>query len=125
MLKLMEGFPQNILAVEAVGKVTHRDYQEVLIPIAERMMAHGPVRMLFVAGVRFSGYELEALWDDSVFGFRHWRDFGEIAVVTDHGWLRAVVAMFRPFFHKEVRLFRVVELARARAWIIEPEQAAA
>lgn len=121
MLKLMEGFPPGVLAVEAVGKVTHKDYQEVLIPIAERMMASGPVRMLFLAGTEFTGYALEAMWDDSVFGFRHWHDFGDIAVVTDHGWLRAAVTMFRPFFHREVQLFRVTELAKAKAWIMGPE----
>lgn len=125
MLKIMEGFPQDVLAVEAIGKVTHEDYKEVFIPIAERMMTSGPVRIFFLAGAGFAGYELEALWDDGVFGFRHWRDFGDIAVVTDHGWLRTVVTMLRPFFHSEVRLFRVSELAKARFWMTEPEKVAA
>lgn len=125
MLKIMDGFPQGVLAVEAIGKVTHKDYEEVLIPVAERMMASGPVKMLFLAGSGFAGYELEALWDDGVFGVRHWHDFGDIAVVTDHGWLRAVVTMFRPFFHREVRLFRVSELMKAKFWIAEPEKVVA
>ena len=53
-----------------------------------------------------TGFELEALWDDSVFGLKHWHDFSHIAVVTDHAWLTKMVNMFKPFFHGEVRLFR-------------------
>ena len=32
------------------------------------MMAKGPIRMLYVIGEDFTGFEPEALWDDSVFG---------------------------------------------------------
>jgi hypothetical protein len=48
--------------VEAAGKVTHGDYQTVLIPRAQAMMAKGPLRMIYVIGKDFTGYELGALW---------------------------------------------------------------
>jgi hypothetical protein len=69
------------------------------------------------AGRNFTGFELEALWDDSVFGIKHWYDFSHIAVVTDNAWLRAMVSMFKPFFHGEVLLFRLSELPAAKHWI--------
>ena len=68
MFKLIEDLPPDVLAIEATGKVTHEDYQNFLIPKAEAMMAKGPVKLLYVAGEGFDGYELEALWDDSAFG---------------------------------------------------------
>ena len=71
-----------MLAIEAVGKVTHEDYRTILIPKAEAMMAKGPIKMLYVIGKEFTGYELEALWDDGAFGIKHWREFKRIAVVT-------------------------------------------
>jgi hypothetical protein len=40
-----------------------------------------------------------------------------LETVTDHIWLRATVAMFKPFFHGEVRLFNVAELLAAKTWI--------
>ncbi|MGC2628723.1 MAG: STAS/SEC14 domain-containing protein, partial [Rhodomicrobium sp.] len=64
MFKLIEGLPQDVLGIEATGKVTHADYATILIPAAEAMMAKGPVKMFYVAGEGFEGYELEALWDD-------------------------------------------------------------
>ena len=121
VLKLIDGLPPTVLGVEASGKVTHEDYMNILIPNAEAMLAKGPIRMLYVIGDDFIGYELEALWDDGAFGVKHWHDFSQIAVVADHAWLRAAVTMFRPFFPHEVRLFRLSDLAAAEAWITGAE----
>ena len=68
MLKLIKGLPQDVLGIEAAGKVTHEDYRKVLIPAAEMLMTNGSIGILYVAGPDFSGYELEALWDDAAFG---------------------------------------------------------
>ena len=119
MLTLIEGMPPDVLAIEAVGRVTHEDYRTVLIPKAETMMARGPIKMIYVIGKEFTGYELEALWDDGAFGIKHWRDFRRIAVVADQAWLRASVSMFTPFFPAEVRLFNLSEFSAAKNWIAE------
>jgi hypothetical protein len=125
MFKLIVGLPQNVLAIEASGQVTHEDYCDTLIPKAKAMIAKGPVKMLYVIGSEFTGFELEALWDDSKFGLTHWHDFSQIAVVADQSWLRAAVSMFTPFFRGEVRIFHVSELAAAKAWIADAKRAAA
>ena len=125
MFKLIEDMPPDVLAVEAVGKVTHEDYRTILIPKAEAMMATGPIKMIYVIGKEFSGYDLEALWDDGAFGIKHWREFKRIAVVADQAWLRAAVSMFAPFFPAEVRLFNLSELSAAKDWIIDARHAAA
>lgn len=122
MLKLIRDLPPGILGVEAAGKVTYEDYREVLIPAAEAMIGKGPIRMLYVIGQDFTGYEFGALWEDGAFGIKHWRDFRRVAVVGDQGWLRTAVALFRPFFPCAVRLFRLAELSLARAWITGAEQ---
>ena len=117
MFKIIEGLPPDVMAIEASGKVRHEDYRNTLVPKAEAMMAKGPIRMLYVIGKDFTGFELEALWDDGVFGIRHWYDFSHIAVVTDPAWLSTMVKMFKPFFHGEVRVFRFAELPDAKEWI--------
>jgi hypothetical protein len=61
MLKLIEDLSPDVIGIEANGKVTHEDYQNILIPKAETMMAKGPIKMLYVIGADFTGYELEAL----------------------------------------------------------------
>lgn len=124
MFKFINDLPPDVLGIEAVGKVTHEDYRLTLIPKADAMIAKGPIRMLYVLGKDFTGFELEALWDDSMFGLEHWRDFSHIAVVTDHAWLSATVRMFRPFFHGEVRLFGLTDLPVAKDWIVRPSSGA-
>jgi hypothetical protein len=89
------------------------------------MMTQGPIRMLYVVGQEFTGFELEALWDDGKFGLTHWHDLSRIAVVADQTWLRTAVSMFTPFFRGEVRMFGLSELDTAKAWIVERKQAAA
>ena len=125
MVKFIEGLPPNVLAIEAVGKVTHEDYRGTLIPRAEAMMAKGPVKILYVIGKEFTGFDLEAMWDDGAFGIKHWRDFSHIAVVADHAWMRAMVSMFTPFFRGEVRLFGLSKLPAAKDWITTAKEVAA
>jgi hypothetical protein len=125
MLKFIEGLAADVLAIEAVGKVTHEDYRDVLIPKVEAMMGKGPIKMLYVLGKDFTGFELEALADDSAFGLKHWHDFGQVAVVTDHRWLNAVISMFKPFFHGQIRPFKLADLPAAKAWITRDSEGGA
>ena len=122
MFKFIDGLPHDVLAIEAVGKVSHEDYKSTLIPRAEAMMGKGPIKMLYVIGKEFTGFEVGALWDDSAFGLRHWHDFSHIAVVTDHAWLRVMVGMLKPLFHGEVRLFSLAEMPTARRWITDSKR---
>jgi hypothetical protein len=117
MFTFIEGLPSNILAIEAIGTVTHDDYRDILIPKAESMLAHGPIKMIYVVGDHFAKFELEALWDDGAFGIKHWREFTQVAVVTDIGWLRSMAAMFAPLIPADFRLFRLSEMSTAKTWI--------
>ena len=125
MFRFIDGLPTNVLAIEAPGKVTHEDYHNTLIPRVEAMLAKGPIRMLYVIGKDFTGFELEALWDDGNLGLKHWCDFSHVAVVADQAWLRAAVSMFMPFFHGEVRMFGFSQLPAAKDWITDGQRAAA
>jgi hypothetical protein len=125
MFRDIDGMPPNVLAIEASGKVTHEDYQNTLIPRVEAMLAKGPIGMLYIIGKDFTGFELEALWDDGKLGLKHWHDFSHVAVVGDQAWLRAAVSMFMPFFHGEVRMFGLSQLPAAKDWITAGQRAAA
>lgn len=125
MFRFIDGMPPHVLGIEATGKVTHDDYRNALVPRVEAMLAKGPIKMLYVIGKEFTGFELEALWDDANLGFKHWRDFSHVAVVADQVWLRAAVNMFTPLFHGEVRTFGLSQLPAAKDWIRNGTQAAA
>jgi hypothetical protein len=117
MFKLIEGLPQNVMAIEASGTVTHEDYRDLVIPKTEAMAAKGPIKLFYVIGPDFTGFEAEALWDDSKLGFMLRHDFSYVAIVSNVAWIRTSVSLFKPFFHCEVRLFSLTELAAAKDWI--------
>jgi hypothetical protein len=125
MFRFIEGLPPNVLGIVVIGKITHQDYRDVLIPQAERMLANGPLDILTVIGPEFKGFEVEALWDDSRFGLKHWNDFNRVAVATDSAWVRGMTTVFAPLFRGEVKLFKFDEVDTAKSWIVGPSHQAA
>jgi hypothetical protein len=123
MFRIIEGLPPEVLGVEASGRVTHEDYRDVLIPKLEAHLARGGAEILYAIGEDFTGFDLEAMWDDAAFGVRHWRDFRRVAVVADLAWLRAAVSMFKPFFPCDMQLFTRSQMNVARDWISLPAPA--
>ena len=41
MFKSIEGLPADVLAIEASGRITHQDYRDILIPMAEGLTGQG------------------------------------------------------------------------------------
>lgn len=120
MFKEIKNLPGDVLGIEMVGKITHEDYKEFLIPKVEEIIAEkGDAKVLCVIGPEWDGYELSAMWDDTKFGIMHWSEFSKIALVTDHEWIKGMTAMFTPFFPGEVRMFRSDQFDQAKNWISE------
>ena len=118
MLELITDLPDQVVGVRAVGEVDDDDYAEVLEPaITDRLTRHDKVRLLYVLGEEFTGYDAEALWEDTKLGVRTFRDYERIAIVTDAVWLRRTVKAFGWLIPGEVRVFHVADLTEARAWI--------
>lgn len=118
MFMIIEGLPDDVVGVEAAGRVTKEDYRKTLVPeVRRKLAARDSLRLLFVAGKKFKGYETAAVWKDMTFGLRHWHDFSRIAVVTDSGWLRTAAHVFAPFFPGAIRVFPLNRIAAAKKWI--------
>ena len=123
MFKFIDDTTDDVLAIETLGKVTHDDYTNKLIPAANKIIKeYGNLKALYVIGDEFDGFELGALWDDTMFGFQHWSDVSHIAVVTDHQWVQSMTAFFAPFFPGIVRVFALSRLEEAKSWISQAQQ---
>ncbi len=118
MFRLIKGLPDHVLGVEARGRVTDADYREVLIPEVEKKLArHKALRLFYVAGKDFYGYDAHAMWDDTAFALEHWTSFSGIALVTDIAWLRAIAQAFAPLFPGVVKVFGLADRREAEKWI--------
>ena len=118
MLRVIDGLPDGAVGIEAHGRVTRSERARVLQPRLDAALADGGrIRLLYVAGEDFAGYEGGGVFDDAVFGSRHFNAFQKIAFVADDGpWDRAVAAL-DGLMPAAVRTFAPRELAAAKAWL--------
>lgn len=118
MIELLAGFPENVVAAVATGRVTKADYEERLIPAIERALGRYPkIRMYYQLGADFSGLDPGAAWDDFMVGMEHLTRWERIAVVTDFEWLRLAFRTFGLLMPGNARVFATSEGDDARAWI--------
>ena len=112
--------PDRVLAFRAVGKIGKADYESVLEPAVEAMIAErGEVRIVYVLGDEFDGYSVAAGWEDTKLGVEHRSKWIRCAIVTDHEWITHGVGMFRWMFPGELKLFAVSDVAGAIEWAAE------
>lgn len=84
MIEIIEGLPDNVVAVAAKGQVSRRDYSEVLVPAVEDAFRHhNKVRCYYELGREFSGMDAGAVWEDFKIGVEHIAQWERVAVVTD------------------------------------------
>ena len=120
MLVRMKGLPENVLGFEAKGEVTGADYETVLIPAVDEMLARRKkIRFLYHLGNEFAGIDAKAMWDDAKVGLQHLTGWERVAVVTDVGWIRTAVKTFGFVMPGLVRIFSNSELAAARLLVSE------
>ena len=127
MLTPIEDLPEDVVGVEAHGKVTSEDYERVLVPAVEAAMAssgYGKVRLLYVVGHEFPDYTAGAAWEDAKLGLGHLRSWERIAIVGDAEWLRHAVHGFGRLMPGEIRVFALEELDGASEWVtsVLPDQ---
>lgn len=118
--ELIAGYPDNVIAIRALGEVTSRDYEDKLIPLVRKKAERfGKVRLLMLLGPEFEHYTAGAIWDDARLGLTHWRSFERVAVVSDIGWIARSVKLFAPLMPAEVAVFPNDAIEAARVWIGE------
>ncbi|MGN6313941.1 MAG: STAS/SEC14 domain-containing protein [Rhodanobacteraceae bacterium] len=120
MIEVIQGLPDGVLGFIAGERVTAAEYRAVKTPRIETAFAHRrKLRVLWLMGSDFRGFEFGAALQDLMLGMRHWRGWERIALVTDTGWLRALARMTGVVLPCEFRLFHLSALEEGRRWISE------
>lgn len=122
MIVQLGGFPDNIVAVQALGQVTGDDYSKTLVPAVEKKLADfDKVRLLYQIGPDFKRFTTTALWEDAKIGLHHLDGFERIAVVTDVGWIVKLVDGVRNSVPGTTQCFALADLDEATRWITAAE----
>ena len=118
MIETVKGLPENVLGFAAKGRVTRKDYLEVVIPAIEKARTmHQKLRLYYELGPEFDAIDVGAEWEDLKLGVENYSLWERAAVVTDVGWIKHLVGAFRFLMPGQVRLFDNTHLADARKWI--------
>lgn len=118
MIKILEGLTESVVALAAHGRVTRKDYEDVLIPrVNEALKRPGKIRLYYELGADFSGLEAGAAWEDFKIGLEHLSRWERMAVVTDVGWIRLAVGTFRFLMPGRIRIFGMNQASEARGWV--------
>lgn len=117
-MTLLEDMPDNVVGIRATGEVEDDDYEDVLDPaIADALSRHDKIRLLYVLGPEFTGYEADAMWEDTKLGAKTFTDYEKIAVVTDATWVRRSIKAVGWLIPGEVEVYAYDHLDAARTWI--------
>ena len=120
MIRLLEGLPDGVIGIEAVGTVSADDYATVARPAVERALErHAKLRLIHVLGPEFDHLTAGGVLDDARLGLSHPLSWERIAVVSDLESVRALVRGAGWSIPGEMKLFTSDELADAKAWAAE------
>jgi hypothetical protein len=120
MFTSIDSLPVGILGVEAHGRISRDDRRAILAPQIETARMNGrKVKLLYVTGTDFAGYDEGRPFDDAVFGTRHFTAFERIAFVSDEDrFVRAVEAL-DGLMPARLRHFGRRDVDAAKAWLVE------
>ena len=120
MIQLIEGLPDAVVGIEAVGKVESADYDTIAAPAVRRALERHPkIRLIHVLDDRFTGYTAGGAWQDAVLGLATARSFDRISVVSDSESIRRLVTLGGWSLPGELQLFPNREREQAEAWASE------
>ena len=118
MIKVIEGLPTNVAAFQAKGKVSGRDYDEIINPIVERIYkSNGKINYLLVLDTPLSNYSLEAWFKDALLGFVYFTDWRKIAIVSDMKGIKNFTGVFGKLIPGCTKAFSMNQLEEAKNWI--------
>jgi hypothetical protein len=118
VIEILKSFPEGVVAAVAKGRVTRKDYEDVLIPAVEAAFGRRQkVRCYYELGREFAGMDAGAIWEDFRVGVGHLRGWERIAVVTDVDWIRHAINAFRFMVPDEIRIYATSQTDEARRWI--------
>jgi len=120
MIELLDGLPDGVVGLEAVGEVDSADYKTIAAPEVKRALErHSKIRLIHVLDDRFTGYTAGGAWQDALLGLAHPRSLERIAIVTDSESIRRLVKLAGWSIPGQLRLFPNRELEQAQAWASE------
>lgn len=120
MIQLLDNLPTGTLGFSCSGQISGDEMQRLVIPQVEAaLLEQERIKALVVIEPGFEGLSLEAAWDDTNLGLRHWDGFERMAVISDLAWVRQASRALSLLLPYPLRVFGLSQLEEARRWLSE------
>lgn len=106
----------KVINLKFKEKLRKEDY-EAFVPMVESQMRDGETVRILVELHDFEGWTVGALWEDTKFAARHFKDIEKLAVVGDAKWQEGFTLFAKPFTAATVSYFKMADIEKARRWI--------
>ena len=106
----------RVISLKFKEKLRKEDYEE-FVPMLESQMGGDRKIKILVELHDFEGWTVGALWEDTKFAARHFKDIEKLAVVGDAKWQEGLTFFAKPFTAATVYFFKMEDIEKARKWI--------
>jgi len=122
MLQFMDNLPSHVVGIHATGEVDKDDYERVLIPRIDELVARqGEIDYLLVLDTGVQNFSAAAWFEDFKLALKHFSKLNKIAVVTDQKGVEWLTDIVRYFIPGKAKGFPLAELDEAIKWISEKD----
>ncbi|HUZ62002.1 MAG TPA: STAS/SEC14 domain-containing protein [Hanamia sp.] len=120
MIEIIQGLPSNVAAFNATGKITGKDYDEIINPLVKNIYKEfGKINYLLVLNTSLDQYNLEAWLKDAILGFVYFTEWKKIGIVSDKQSIKNFTNVFGKLLPGSTRGFLMEDLDLAKQWIAE------
>ncbi len=126
MLQFINDLPEHIVGIHAVGVVSKEDYDKVLAPRLDELVAkQGEINYLLVLeNNALTDFTAGAWYDELKMGLKHFTKWKKIAVVTDQKGVEWFTNAFKVVIPGEAKGFPLDKLDDAVSWITAEDEKA-
>lgn len=117
MIQLIKS-PENVAAFRALGEVTKKDYEEVVVPAVEALVNRtDQLNFLLQLDTDLGNYTMGAWFEDVMIGLKNLGKWHKAAIVTDSEKIINFTNAFSYIAPGEYKGFKKDELAVALLWV--------
>jgi hypothetical protein len=117
MIQLIQS-PDNVAAFRAVGEITKKDYEEVVVPTVEALVAKtDELNFLLELDTDLTNFSAGAWFEDVMIGLKNFGKWHRSAIVTDSDNIISFTNAFSYIAPGEYRGFKKNELDVALLWV--------
>ncbi len=119
MINIIEA-PENVAAFRATGEVTKRDYETILIPTIDKLVAkQNEINFLLVVDTSITNFTIGAFMKDLAVGLKHFTKWRKMAIVSESTGINTFTDLFSYVAPGEAKGFTHDETEAAMRWVSE------